>query len=115
MLLVILAYAIELLYILWPNLGSMRLPVVVYAIVISTMLATAAWQYEKIPLKPALLFVGGAFLFVLSDSALAINRFHKPFEGGGIFVMITYVAAQSMIVLGSISHLNKPAGQFSDQ
>ncbi len=115
MLLVILALIIELLYILWPNLGALRLPVVAYAMTIGTMLATAAWQYEKIPLKPALLFVCGAFLFVLSDSALAINRFHRPFEGGGIFVMISYVAAQILIILGSIAHLNETSRPLSDQ
>jgi uncharacterized membrane protein YhhN len=114
MLLVIIAYMIELLYILWPSLGSMRLPVIIYAIVIGTMLSAAAWQYEKIPLTTALLFIGGAFLFVLSDSALALNRFHKPFQGSGIFVMLTYVAGQTMIVLGSLSHLNKPSGEFAD-
>lgn len=106
MLLVIMVYSIELLYILWPNLGAMKFPVIIYAIVISTMLAMAGWQYEKIPLKPAMLFIFGAFLFVLSDSALALNKFHRPFAGGGIFVMLTYVAAQTLIVLGSIAHLN---------
>lgn len=104
MLLVIVAYTIELLYILWPRLDMMRIPVTVYALVISTMLATAAWQYGKIKSAIALLFTAGALLFVLSDSALALNRFHDPIPGGGIFVMLTYVAAQTMIVLGSIRH-----------
>jgi uncharacterized membrane protein YhhN len=109
MLLAIVAYTIELLYILWPRLDMMRIPVTVYAIVISTMLGAAAWQYGKIAVKPAMLFIGGAFLFVLSDSALALNKFHDPLPGGGILVMLTYVAAQTLIVLGSISHLKKLA------
>lgn len=107
MLLVIVAYTIELLYILWPRLDMMKIPVTVYAIVISIMLAAAAWQYGKIAVKSAMLFIGGAFLFILSDSALALNKFHDPLPGGGIFVMLTYVAAQTLIVLGSISHLRK--------
>jgi uncharacterized membrane protein YhhN len=109
MLLAIVAYTIELLYILWPRLDMMRIPVTVYAIVITTMLGAAAWQYGKIAVKPAMLFIGGAFLFVLSDSALALNKFHDPLPGGGVFVMLTYVAAQTLIVLGSISHLRKLA------
>jgi uncharacterized membrane protein YhhN len=104
MLLAIVAYTIELLYILWPKLDMMKIPVTVYALVISTMLAAAAWQYGKIRSATALLFTAGAFLFVLSDSALAINKFHEPIPGGGIFVMLTYVAAQTLIVLGSIRH-----------
>ncbi len=107
MLLVIVAYTIELLYILWPKLDMLRIPVTVYAIVISTMLAAAAWQYGKISFQAAMFFIAGAFLFVLSDSALALNRFVEPFAGGGIFIMLTYVAAQTLIVLGSISHLRK--------
>jgi uncharacterized membrane protein YhhN len=105
MLLVIVAYTIELLYVLWPGLGDLKIPVVVYASVISTMLAAAAWQYNKLPNHTAWLFITGAFLFVLSDSALAINKFGEPFTGGGIFVMFTYVAAQTLLVLGSLSHL----------
>ncbi|HLO79306.1 MAG TPA: lysoplasmalogenase [Chitinophagaceae bacterium] len=109
MLLVIVAYTIELLYILWPKLDMLRIPVTVYAIVISSMLGAAAWQYGKIAVQAAMFFIAGAFLFVLSDSALALNRFLEPFAGGGIFVMLTYVAAQTLIVLGSISHLKKLA------
>ncbi|HSF46671.1 MAG TPA: lysoplasmalogenase [Chitinophagaceae bacterium] len=104
MLLVIVAYTIELLYILWPSLDMMKIPVSVYAIVISAMLATAAWQYGKIKSGTAILFTAGAFLFVLSDSALAVNKFHKSIPGSSIFVMLTYVAAQTLIVLGSIRH-----------
>jgi uncharacterized membrane protein YhhN len=106
MLLVILAFTVELLYILWPGLGGMKTPVVFYGIVISTMLAFAAWQYGKIQDRAALLFIGGAFLFVLSDSALALNKFWKQMDGGGLFVMFTYVAAQVLIVAGSIDHLS---------
>jgi uncharacterized membrane protein YhhN len=104
MLLVIVAYTIELLYILWPRLDMMKIPVTVYALVISTMLAAAAWQYGKLKSATAMLFTAGAFMFVLSDSALAINKFREPIPGGGIFVMLTYVAAQTLIVLGSIRH-----------
>jgi len=105
MLLVIVAYTIELLYLLWPGLGDMKLPVVIYAAVISTMLAAAAWQYHKLPNSTAWLFIAGALLFVLSDSALAINRFREQFAGGGVFVMLTYVSGQTLLVLGSIAHL----------
>lgn len=105
MLLVIMAYTVELLYILWPGLEGMKVPVIIYAIVISTMLAFAAWQYGKIRDRAAWLFIAGAFLFVLSDSALALNKFWRPMTGAGAFVMITYVVAQALIVAGSVEHL----------
>lgn len=114
MLLAILAYTIELLYVLWPSLNGMKLPVTVYAIVISTMLAAAAWQYGKISATAAWLFITGALLFVLSDSALALNKFHRPFSGSGIFVMLSYVTAQTLIVLGSIRHMREESSLYSE-
>jgi uncharacterized membrane protein YhhN len=103
MLLAVLAYTIELLYILWPGLQGMKLPVTLYAGVISTMFASAAWKYEQIPNRPALLLIGGSFLFVVSDSILAVNKFLRPFPNSGILVMSTYVAAQWLIVQGAIA------------
>lgn len=102
MLLVIIAYFVELLHILWPGLGSMKGPVLIYAMVISTMFAATAWQYEKIENKPAIYFIAGSFLFMLSDSILAIGKFVHPFANGGMMVMTTYVLAQFLIVNGSI-------------
>lgn len=103
----VVAYVVELLYLLWPRLGPMKLPVLVYALVIGTMLIMALWQYGKLPRPTALLFIIGAMLFVLSDSALALNRFYQPHPYSGILVMSTYVAAQVFLTLGSIAHLRQ--------
>ncbi|MGB4773357.1 MAG: lysoplasmalogenase [Chitinophagaceae bacterium] len=105
MFLAIVAYVVELLYLLWPQLGPMKLPVLIYALVIGSMLVMALWQYGKLPRTTALLFIIGAMLFVLSDSALALNRFYKPHPYSGILVMATYVGAQVFLTLGSITHL----------
>jgi uncharacterized membrane protein YhhN len=107
MFLAVVAYVIELLYLLWPQLGPMKLPVFIYSLVIGSMLTVALWQYGKLPRSTALLFIIGAMLFVLSDSALALNRFYKPHPYNGILVMSTYVAAQVFLTLGSIAHLRQ--------
>jgi uncharacterized membrane protein YhhN len=107
MFLAVVAYVIELLYLLWPRLGPMKIPVVVYALVIGTMLCFAMWQYGRVKEKTAFLFIIGAILFVLSDSALALNKFYQPHPWSGVFVMTTYVAAQALITLGSIAHLRE--------
>lgn len=114
MLVVIIAYLVELLYMLWPGLGGMKIPVIIYAVVISTMFATAAWQYEKVDRKTAMYFIFGSFLFVLSDSALAIGKFLQPLPYGGILVMTTYVAAQILIVQGAISYDRTSPLSFQD-
>lgn len=101
MLLAVLAYVVELIYVLWPHLGGMKLPVLVYGIVIGTMLCFALWQYGKIEARAAWLLMLGALLFVASDSLLAINKFRKPLPYGGLWVMTTYILAQYAIARGS--------------
>jgi uncharacterized membrane protein YhhN len=101
MLLAVLAYVVELLYVLWPSLDGMKIPVLVYGIVIGTMLCFALWQYGKTDDRAAGLMIVGAILFVASDSLLAINKFKSPIPFGGIWVMSTYILAQYCIVKGS--------------
>ncbi len=105
MLLVVVAYVIELLYILWPYLGEMKVPVVIYGLVIGLMLAFALWQIGKLDKKAAGLFVAGAAFFVLSDSLLAINKFRSSFAYAGPAIMFTYCLAQYLLARGSARHL----------
>lgn len=111
MLLVVVVYVIELLYVLWPHLGGMRLPVTIYGIVIGTMLACALWQYGRLENGTAWSFIAGALFFVVSDSLLAINRFAHPTPAGGILVMATYCLAQFMLARGSVRHLTHPVSK----
>jgi uncharacterized membrane protein YhhN len=101
MLLAVVAYVVELLYVLWPSLDGMKIPVLTYGIVIGTMLCFALWQYGKIESFAAGLLIIGAILFVASDSLLAVNKFKSPIPHGGIWVMGTYVLAQYCIAKGS--------------
>ncbi|MFM1794159.1 MAG: hypothetical protein RL642_544 [Bacteroidota bacterium] len=102
MLMAVMAYLVEFMYILWPTLGAMKIPVLIYGITISTMLSAALWQYQKLENKTALYFIIGATLFVTSDSLLALNMFKASFSMAGILIMSTYILAQLFIVLGAI-------------
>lgn len=106
MLIAVLAYLIEFMYLLWPSLGAMKIPVLLYGITISTMLSAAIWQYQKLDDRTSLFMIIGATLFVTSDSILAVNKFSSPFETAGIFIMTTYILAQLFIVLGAIRYRN---------
>lgn len=114
MLLVIIAYLVELLYMLWAGLGDLKIPVIIYAIVISTMFALAAWQYDKIERTTAVFFMIGSFLFVFSDSVIAIGKFLKPLPYAGITIMSTYVLAQVLIIQGAILYDKKTPSLFQD-
>ncbi|MFT3680344.1 MAG: lysoplasmalogenase [Ferruginibacter sp.] len=93
-------YGIGLLFFLWPYLGEMKLPVLVYAVVICTMLMGSLHVFYKVKKPACILFICGALLFALSDSMLAVNKFYQPFSGAGTLIMLTYCAAQLLIVSG---------------
>jgi uncharacterized membrane protein YhhN len=114
MLIAIVAYVIELMYILWPYLGEMKVPVVIYGSVIGLMLAFALWQIGKLDKKAASLFVAGAAFFVLSDSLLAINKFRSSFAYAGAAIMFTYCLAQYLLARGSARHLENSTTTVND-
>jgi uncharacterized membrane protein YhhN len=97
-------YVIALLMILMPYLGSMWVPVLVYALVLGSMGVFALNRYRKVNDKGFHFVFWGAVLFILSDSCIAMNKF--LFEGNlpfaGVFIMLTYIAGQYAIVEGGI-------------
>jgi Predicted membrane protein len=98
----VLTYGVVLVSYLYYDLAEMRLPVIMYAIVILTMLAGAINRKEKVKKNSYYLVLTGAILFVISDSAIAINKFSHQFESSGIVIMLTYIVAQYLIVEGYI-------------
>jgi uncharacterized membrane protein YhhN len=111
MIIAVIAYLIELMHLLWPHLGGMKIPVLLYGITISTMLSAAFWQYQKLDNTTAIYLIIGAGFFVASDSILALNKFKKQFDWAGIYIMSTYILAQLFIVLGAIRYRNIPQEQ----
>jgi len=97
------AYGVSLVQFLFPHLGDMKIPVLIYAVVICTMLICSLQVFTKINRPANLLFVTGALLFAASDSLLAINKFYKPFEYAGALIISTYCAAQLLIVVGVVT------------
>ncbi|MGC4103334.1 lysoplasmalogenase [Ferruginibacter sp.] len=95
-------YGCTLLWLLYPHLGALTIPVIVYAIVICTMLTCSIHIFTKVNKPANLLYLAGAAFFVLSDSLLAINKFYQPFAFAGVCIMLTYCAAQYCIVNGFI-------------
>ncbi|AWO01704.1 hypothetical protein DLD77_08325 [Chitinophaga alhagiae] len=94
-------YAILLVSLLAPRLGVLKPAVMVYTVVISVMLLSALRAFGWQSGITGRLCVAGALLFVLSDSVLAVEKFHTAFTGAGLLVMLTYGLAQWMIVEGS--------------
>ena len=99
LILLVSMYTVSLFLLLYNSLGSLKIPVLIYASVLSMMFLSSAHAFDinKISGK---LCIAGAALFVMSDSLLAINKFYFPFSSAGLLVMLTYSFAQLFIVLG---------------
>ncbi|GAB3641152.1 hypothetical protein GCM10027423_17880 [Spirosoma arcticum] len=78
-----------------PALSGLWIPVVIYVVCISTMGLMAALRRGSSGYWPVLT---GALLFMLSDSAIAVNSFLTPFAGSTPLIMGTYAAAQYLLV-----------------
>lgn len=94
----ILVFMLVMVFLLSPHLGELQLPVFAYLVVIGLMglLATQS----NMPLRWA---VFGAFVFILSDSFIAIDRFLLPLPLSGYLIMTTYYGAQWMIIQGALN------------
>jgi uncharacterized membrane protein YhhN len=106
----VLAYYVCLISLLWDHLGALRLPVLVYGAVISTMLAMALQLVRLKNRRSAALLFGGALLFITSDSLLALCRFYPTaaFNGAPLLIMATYGLAQLFLTLGLLNHSAPP-------
>ncbi|MVM28615.1 lysoplasmalogenase [Spirosoma sp. HMF4905] len=97
-----------------PALTPLWWPVVGYIFCLSTMGILA---FQRRGLARYSWVAIGAILFILSDSAIAIDKFLQPIMGATWFIMSTYAVAQYMIVTGTLDHeqsiirLHKPDGQ----
>jgi len=98
----IVVYLGTMLLALIPHLGSLVIPVVVYAVVISTMLYMA-YLLSFYWAKPASIYLlTGSFSFILSDSILAFNKFYHPIPMSDLLIMATYLYAQWALVKSCI-------------
>ncbi len=85
--------------ILWPHLGEMRVPVLVYTSAIFVMMwranAVVASLKERGVLDWCVLL--GAVTFAFSDTLIAINKFHTSIEGVRTPIILTYWLGQALI------------------
>lgn len=105
-------YGVLIIAVLWSGLGAMRLPALAYMMVILLMAWQALGQWRQYrSLRAGLAFVGALF-FLLSDSALAVNRFHSPVTAAPLLILGTYYVAQWLIAL-SAGSLPEPGWKAS--
>src|SRR5687767_14103921 len=105
-----LFYLIVLYSYLYPHIANSEknqpflVPVTVYAVTIVTMSLFALWRFGSSNRNSVVFIIIGAFIFMISDSLIALNKFVAPFPGADIFIMFTYCLAQLCITIGCIYH-----------
>ncbi len=92
-----LVILVSLLSFLFPSLGEMKIPVMIYGTTITAFGAISLLYYLQHTKRRALLLLGGTYAFILSDSLLAINMFYKPISIFPVVIMVTYLVAQFLI------------------
>jgi uncharacterized membrane protein YhhN len=94
-------YGVIIMRVLWADLDGMRMriPVLLYLAAILIMAWQAANRWIDGRQDSALLAMIGAYFFIASDSALAIDRFKVAFRTAPFWVLSTYFVAQWLIAL----------------
>ncbi len=101
----IAAYTLALFGFVAPNVNDLIVPVAIYALVISVMFAASLIAFDFKLHAFGKICLAGTFLFLISDSILAINRFVAPFTLAPVLIMLTYAIAQLLITEGSLRNL----------
>ena len=99
-----------------PGLGALRLPVMAYMAAIGLMLWRAAAWFAASRAAAAAgspsatsgvagaarLALAGAVVFGISDTLIALDRFHAPVPGARYLIILTYWAALALIAASAV-------------
>lgn len=87
------------LWLLWPKLGEMRVPVIGYVLTIATMVvfAISAFRTQAIPDPERTRLITGAVLFFVSDLAVARDKFVAATFANKAWGLPAYYGAQLFI------------------
>ena len=90
-------YAGAMLFVLLPRAGALKLPVLVYCLVLAAMVFAAAARHASLGDADSLRAVLGALLFMLSDSLLGWRRFVGRYRFAQAAILSTYWGAIGLI------------------
>ncbi len=87
-----------------PKLGKVKIPVIIYMVVIIIMVWQGTGVYMDTRSQFGIIVGAGAFIFCVSDSLLAYQRFKEPIHHGNSLVLITYYIAQFLLSSSVLLH-----------
>ena len=95
-----------LINVLYDGLGSMKIPVIIYAMTISFLGVFSLLLFLQSRTKTSLILLFGVLIFITSDTILALNLFYEKQSFYPILIMTTYVMAQ-FLICKFVLNLNK--------
>jgi uncharacterized membrane protein YhhN len=93
----LIAFSVAMFVWLWPGLGDLKIPVAAYLCALIGMGVTATLAAFRVRW-----IVIGAWLFILSDSMIAVGKFKSPIAYSNYLIWFTYYVAQLCIAVGFI-------------
>jgi len=103
-----LGFGGAILFLLYPGLDGIMVPVIsVYAVSLIGMSLAALNRRDRVNFDSFRLVFTGSVLFVISDSLIALNKFYTEIPYAGFLIMLTYIAAQYLIMHGLILEKGK--------
>jgi len=97
------AYLAGIYIILDPCLVRIMKPIILlYALSLITMSIMALNRRGRVNYRSFILVFTGSLLFIISDSMIALTKFCFDIPMAGLYIMITYVSAQYLIMRGLI-------------
>ena len=99
-LITVLGFGAAMYAVVWGGLGDpvLKVAVAAYVTVISLMVAQAIGRAVTLGDSASRWVAVGACVFMLSDSLIAIHKFVSPIALSSLWILVTYYAAQMLIV-----------------
>ncbi len=92
-------YAVVFLWVLLSKTGNLKIPVLVYSLVLMVFLWQASGRFYYLADSSSSLILTGAVLFIVSDTVLAYDRFVRSYKFSSALIHSTYWAALFFLVL----------------
>ena len=82
--------------------GAMLAPMCVYGFALMLLIFSTLAGVFRFKTATWWILLVGALLFTFSDSLIAIGTFNGDFPGREFLVMLTYIAAQTLLAIGAV-------------
>ena len=99
----VLLLAIIFYIFIYKYLALMVIPSTLYMIALIIMFLSSSFRNKRYSTYSYQLVVIGSLLFLLSDSILAISKFYQSFYLDNTVIILTYMIAQLLIIIGIIN------------